>query len=156
MKKLPSFETLLAHFPAVDAPQVKALVGGDVNADYITNTCVVRVSRSLNYAGDPISARARDLWTLKGGDGKRYALRVKEFHRYMLENYGKPTISASPGKGAAGVSRLKFFGTRGIMMFDVRGWSDATGHFDLWNGLWMVYHGYFEKASKVHLWACDT
>jgi Type VI secretion system (T6SS), amidase effector protein 4 len=156
MKKLPPFEDLLRGFPAVDAPSVKALVGGQIDAEYLTNMCVVRVTRALNEAGDLIGPHARGMWTLKGADKKRYGLRVKEFHKYMQETYGKPAITVKAESKGAGVSFLPFVWKRGIMMFDVRGWADATGHFDLWNGLTNVYHGYFDKASTVHLWTSDT
>lgn len=38
-------------------------------------------------------------------------------------------------------------------MFDVRGWSDATGHFDLWDGTKCVGSEYFEEAHAIYLWS---
>ena len=66
----PSYARMARSYPTGSVSQVKRLIGGRVNANWITNTCVVRVSRSLNYAGHPIPKRFRGLLTVSGGDGK--------------------------------------------------------------------------------------
>jgi hypothetical protein len=38
------------------------------------------------------------------------------------------------------------------MISEVHVWSDATGHFDLWDGQQNRHEGYFDKASVVWLW----
>ena len=43
-----------------------------------------------------------------------------------------------------------------MICFEVDGWSDATGHFDLWNGSECIHSDYFSKASKVHLWEVSS
>ena len=43
-----------------------------------------------------------------------------------------------------------------LICFEVDGWSDATGHFDLWNGSECIHSEYFGKASKVHLWEVSS
>lgn len=146
-KQLPPYSLLKAQFPARSLPEVKALIGGGVDAEYITNGCVIRVSRALNYAGAPIPAGVRGLMTVPGGDGKRYALRVAEFRRYLRAAYGPPSRTAPGGAVAEG-----FRGAQGIILFDVRGWSDATGHADLWNGEACEYEGYWPQAFEVLLW----
>jgi hypothetical protein len=140
-RTLPSYSALKAYFPTVHADEVKRQIGGAVNAGWITNACVIRVSRALNYAGHDLPASYPGLLLVKGGDGKRYALRVKEFKRYMTGVYGPPRKSAVAGKA-------------GIIMFDVRGWSDATGHFDLWNGSKCEYSDYSNQAHEILLWTC--
>lgn len=48
---LPSFTDLRINYPTTSSELVKATIGGAVNAAYITNTCVVRMSRAFNYLG---------------------------------------------------------------------------------------------------------
>lgn len=141
MMILPSFGALRANFPgaAVGTAAVKTMIGGAVNASWITNTCVIRVSRAFNYGGAPIP-KWPGLNTVRGGDGKRYAYRVKEFHQFLVENVGQPTED--------------YKGQTGVIEFVVSGWSDATGHFDLWDGSQCLKQAYFEKASRVYLWRC--
>jgi len=38
------------------------------------------------------------------------------------------------------------------LQFDVQGWSDASGHFDIWNGTKIRYLEYFAKATTTTLW----
>lgn len=40
-------------------------------------------------------------------------------------------------------------------MFDVGGRSDATGHFDIWDGSQIRYHSYWDEAHSIYLWICD-
>ena len=47
-KKLPNFDELKKYYLTGSKEDVKTTIGGNVNAEYIENTCVVRVSRSLN------------------------------------------------------------------------------------------------------------
>lgn len=145
--KLPPYSALAKHFPALEADKVKALIGGNVNADYITNCCTIRMSRALNGAGAPIPKGSPGLTTVSGADGKRYAIRVKEFRVYMRATYGAPTLSVRGGAVAD-----SFRGKAGIIVFDVRIWNDASGHVDLWDGATCAYHGYWAEAFEVSLW----
>jgi hypothetical protein len=145
---LTGFSRMWTEYPRGEAEDVKTLIGGDVDADWITNTCVVRVSRSLNYAGHPIPVRPPGMSTIKGGDGKRYGIRVREMKVYLRNTQGAPQLSLA----VSGEVPDELRGRRGLLCFDVTGWSDATGHFDLWDGEACANHGYFERASRVHLW----
>jgi hypothetical protein len=145
---LTGFSRLWSEYPRGTAEDVKALIGGDVAADWITNTCVVRVCRSLNYGGYPLAVRPPGMSTIKGGDGKRYGIRVREMKVFMRSTQGAPQLSLALG----GDVPAELSGRRGVICFDVTGWSDATGHFDLWDGEACANHGYFERASRVHLW----
>jgi hypothetical protein len=150
-KKLGAFQRLWAEYASGPSEEVKARIGGAVNAAWIGNTCVVRVSRSLNYAGFPVPEGYPGLTTVKGGDGQRYGIRVTEFKAYLDREYGPPQVThAYERQGGAVPAEIK--GRQGIICFEVSGWSDASGHFDLWNGAACINHGYFERASRVHLW----
>jgi hypothetical protein len=148
---LTNFQAIWDAYPVGELDAVKATIGGAVNADWVTNTCVVRVSRALNYAGVVIPADDPALLTLKGADGKNYALRVREFKAYMTRVYGDPQITHVNG-GQGGPVPAEIAGQRGILCFDVSAWADATGHFDLWDGQAARDHGYFDVADAVHLW----
>lgn len=148
MASLPSFSLLWTHYPTGSAASVKAKIGGNVNMGWVTNTCVIRVSYSFNKAGDPIPNGYPGLTTARGGDGLRYAFRVSEFKPYLELKYKRPEVS--------GTSRGDVQGRRGVIMFDVQGWSDATGHFDLWDGSMCAGSEYFDKATAIYLWECTT
>ena len=137
--------------PGGEAEDAKSTIGGNADADWIENTCVIRMSRSFNYSGQPIPKRARGLSTVSGRDGMRYAFRVREFRAYLRRNYGQPTLYhkyAEPGGDVPG----SFRGRQGMIAFIVDAWIDATGHLDLWDGARCVHHGYFEEANEVELW----
>ncbi len=138
-------------YPNGEADQVKQAIGGQVEANWITNTCVIRVSRSFNYAGHPIPDDHHGLNTITGADGLRYAFRVQEFYRYLLNAYGQPMLSHTYVE-LGGQAPPEFIGRKGIICFIVKGWTDATGHMDLWDGRACIHQAYFDKASKVHLW----
>ncbi|MDQ6786837.1 MAG: type VI secretion system amidase effector protein Tae4 [Acidobacteriota bacterium] len=153
-KKLPNFDELKKNYLTGSKEDVKTTVGGEVNADYIDNTCVIRVSRALDYANDPI-VRMPGVLTVKGADKKLYALRVREFRKYMVKTYGKPAVDEKKAANGS-IPMDKFSGKRGIIGFEVKGWSDATGHFSLWDGTSILYdggHDYFGGlAYEAMLW----
>lgn len=162
--KLPSYKPLSANYPTGTADEVKKLVGGKVDAAWITNTCTVRLSRSLNYAGDEHKVpKEAGLFTVSGADHLQYALRVTEMKTFLKKKYGLPQISESANDGV--VDKSKFNGKNGIICFDVEGWKDASGHFTLWDGSSLLYggeHDYFSlnengvRTTKGYLWECPT
>jgi hypothetical protein len=145
MAKLPTFDALWNKYPHGSPEFVKQMIGGKVNAAWIVNTCTIRMSYTFNHAGLLIPRGFAGLNVVSGGDGLNYAYRVAEFRQWMVAAVGKPAV-----KGA----RSAVEGKKGVIMFDVRGWSDATGHFDLWNGGKCAHEEYFDKASQVWLWTC--
>lgn len=145
---LPSFTSMWANYPPDhDASAVKKAIGGKVDAGWIENTCTIRLSRAFNYSGQPIPRSHPGLSVVSGGDGMWYAFRVREMRRYLESRYGQATFQAN---GPEAFLHAK--GKQGIIMFDVVGWSNATGHFDLWNGRQARYEAYFSKAREVMIW----
>lgn len=147
---IPSADALISNYPQGDAATVKRQIGGGVNADWITNTCAIRLSRSFNKAGAKIPGNVAYLNTVRGGDGDRYAFRVKEFRKWLEARYGPPTLKAKGTRSAAAPE--SFRGKKGIICFVDCGWTDASGHLDLWDGEKCVNHGYFELAKEILLW----
>jgi hypothetical protein len=162
--KFPDFLKLWNAYPNGEADEVKKLIGGAVNADWITNTCTIRLSRAFNYAGTDWripygykyanqAANPKVLNTVKGADGLRYAFRVAEFLKYLKEKFGKPQIRVFKQRGED--MPHDFAGRRGIVVFNDCGWSDATGHVDLWNKDQIAHHAYWQEAKEVYLWSSD-
>ncbi len=158
MSKLRNFEAMWDAYPnpGGTAAAAKAAIGGGADRDWIRNTCVIRISRALHASGNPIPDRRDDgLATVVGADGLHYALRVHEFRRYLERTYGAPDLTHTYPDGEGGPVPNEFFGTRGIVVFDVEIWSDANGHIDLWNRDRCRHAAYYEVASKVMLWKVD-
>ena len=95
------------------------------------NTCGVRMSRALNYGALPISGKlvkSLGISTMTGGDGMLYIFRVRELKLYIRKVLSVTPIKETKTFGAA------FASSKGIVAFDVSGWSDASGHVALWDG----------------------
>eukprot|EP01147_Barroeca_monosierra_P002333 gene2333-8058_t len=152
-KPLPPFKKMWQNFPAGSSEQVKNDIGGRVDAAWIGNTCSIRLSRALNYSGHPIVRDRAGLNTVSGADAKWYGYRVREMEKYLRATYGKPDIEVS-AKGTSDL-RAAVLGHRGVIMFDVSGWEDATGHVDMWDGKNIRYSEYFDQAKRVCLWKCS-
>lgn len=152
-KKLTGFERMWNAYPAPGgtAEEAKAMIGGDALGKWLTNTCVVRVCRAMNYAGHPVPQGFPGLSTIRGADGMRYAIRVEEIRKFLTHVYGPPDLAEerTPTLREAPES---FAGQSGIIVFQVNGWLDATGHIDLWDGAECRHKGYFERAHRALLW----
>lgn len=150
-EKLPSFKRLFRNYPLGSPEAVKELIGGYVNRPSVVNTCVIRLSRSLNYADALLPRKwykGVKLITLRGGDNKRYAVRVREMKRYLKAKYGRADLIVSHPRSIP----KSFKGKKGIIVFDQK-FKNATGHTTLWNGYECVDDSYYWKsATKVYLW----
>ncbi len=152
-RTLSGFERMWNVYPAPagEAPEAKGIIGGGANVSWIENTCVIRISRCLNYAGHPVPQGHKGLATVGGADGLRYAYRVLELFSYLQATYGEPQISEQRDTPAA-TAPESFAGVKGIVCFRVKGWSDATGHIDLWDGARPRHAEYFAQSYSVVLW----
>lgn len=108
------------------------------------NACAIRMSFSLNYAGTPIT---RGPWgTVSGKDGKQYIYRVSDLLRFLKQRFGAPDKTVKNPKPSDLAS------DKGILVFSVSGWIDASGHATLWNGATCSDHCYFQNASEASIW----
>lgn len=148
---IPSIEKLSVNYPTGTAEEVKELIGGKVNLPWLTNTCVVRVSRAFNYSGQLIPKEYDGLETAEGADGLRYAYRVEEFEAFLRKRYGTPIISAKKGQFTTAIKDA-LTRYKGIILFKVDEWDDAAGHFDIWNGIECGTNCYFDEATAIDLW----
>lgn len=159
----PKFADMAAAYPKGSADEVKAKIGGKVDLPWITNTCVIRVSRALNYSGEAHKVtRGAKMETISGADGLWYGFRVRQFIPYFSAKYGPADFvmqgasyeeAIAEGR-KAGPARL----TKGVVAMEISGWHDATGHVDLWNfnrclsGA-CLQNDYLTKSSRLHFWA---
>lgn len=109
----------------------------------------------------------------KGSDKLNYWYRVRELAPYLSDNLGKPEIDIKLDKIEMPINLRKknnltqeewtqvwnsktkisqeewskINTTKGIIIFDVTGWYDATGHFTLWDGSHLIYPGGAEYGN---------
>lgn len=125
-----------------------------MNYGWIKNTCAIRMSRALNYSGHEIPNND-NLRTVPGGDNKRYAFRVQELREYLINQFSIPHHTYN-NPDLKSIIPQEFIGTKGIIVFTVDSWSDATGHFTLWDGSNCIDGtNYWGKASKVEIWIAN-
>jgi len=160
------FEKMWSAYPRGKSDDVKKQIGGYVNRGWITNTCAIRLSRTFNYAGCKAfripknkSFGGRKLNTVGGGDYMRYAYRVSEMRRFLRAKLGSPDVVwKNPNKARRqydneGINAPDAFrNERGIILFDVSIWNDATGHLDLWKQRECAGKCYFPESKEVLLW----
>lgn len=162
MASLPKWSVFWAAYPDYvnfTSPQVKVDIGGAVNADWITNTCAIRMSRALNYVGIPVPGNFSGLHTVKGADSKRYAYRVRELRPWLKHELGTPALEFKKKQNEA-FDRSQLAGIHGLIAFDIQ-FKDATGHLDALYGQTFSSeeHGltddYFALATKISVWKCS-
>ncbi|XOF35179.1 MAG: type VI secretion system amidase effector protein Tae4 [Candidatus Electrothrix sp. YB6] len=167
--KLPKWEALITHFPNKPAKDVFTEIGGKVQLNYeigvFTNACATRISQALNFSGEDhlipyytttdkagkkttqVSSGEKSSVQQDGNRTKKwYIFRVRVLLQYLEGKYGAPeTVSPAEYK-----ENLK--GRKGIIVFEVSGWSDATGHADLWDGEQCVRSDFGDKAHTILFW----
>lgn len=158
MTKRPAFQVMWKKFIEIYGDgtviAVGKKIGGRVNdnielgvtnpKDGFTNGCAIRLSYSLNYSGFKVG---RGVWkTVSGADKLWYMYRVRDLRTYLRKHFGKPDKSVTNPKPE------NFANMKGIIAFEVNGWSDASGHATMWNGKTCSDHCYFAEASEASLW----
>ncbi|MEM7574267.1 MAG: T6SS effector amidase Tae4 family protein [Bacteroidota bacterium] len=147
---LPAFDLLWSAYPVGSADEVKQSIGGKVNYPWIKNTCAIRMSRVLNYSGHPVpftkGANGKGV-TISGADKKWYFFRITDLRSFIERKFGPPDQVLQPPYDLQALANY-----RGIILFEVDVWDDATGHFTLWNGQAAADKAYFQQAKAVYLW----
>lgn len=163
MPKIPTIEMLFLKYAYGTIDDVANLIGGTVaanirNPKYINykDTCAIRVSRALNYAGDPIpplggfahpTMKGEKLRSDKGGDEKRYIYSTTDMREYLNKRYGYP--KKFPGNATADDVK----GLRGIIAF-------GYVHIDLWDRGTVANSSFFGNAKvandSVLIWETDS
>jgi hypothetical protein len=147
-----TYAGLLSQYPLGTKDDVKQLIGGGVNVDWIQNTCAIRMSRALNYSGFTIPSNQTGLFVVTGDDKKSYSLRMRELAKFLEGRIGAPSLVLA----AQPIRRKRLGEMKGIISFDIH-FTDATGHIDLWDGKTFTHEpeagkDYFSLATKVSFW----
>jgi hypothetical protein len=164
--RLPPFYSLQENYDIdPDYRAVKARIGGEVTESWLgNNTCAMRLSKSLNYAGKAYRIKkGYGMETVPGADGLNYGFKVAQLKNYLNRLYGHPKVIEKGTK----INQNDFLYKQGIIALDVSGWDNATGHFSLWDGTKLLYGDEFtlptslppglKKATvlvRVSLWEC--
>jgi hypothetical protein len=137
----PSFSAAWAasqqiYDPADPAGKVAKTIGGYVEKNIRnpdsnqrwSNTCAVRMSYVLNQAGLVISRIPGQ--TVSGADKRQYFFRVKDLVVFLRQHWGEADeiVEYPPSGGGPLVGR------KGVILFEISGWSDAQGHATLFDG----------------------
>lgn len=159
MEKLPSSSVLKGNYPALSAPLAFKQKGGKVELNYdigvFENACTTLDSKVLNESGGlhkipffkALGSNGKLEAQVSSGKNKNwYIFRVKILIKHLSESYGSPE-TFTPSEYTQ-----KIKGQKGIIIYEVNGWSNATGHADLWNGSSCVYQGYGDVSHKVYFW----
>jgi hypothetical protein len=132
--------------------EVGAFIGGKVDFNFnksrdvrFKNACAVRMSYSLNQSGVKIPYIASK--TISGENRNWYIFRVKDIIDFLKLKLGDPDLSINQP------SMEKLAHYKGILVVEVTGWSNASGHTTIWNGSRCLDEKcYFEKAKRAYLW----
>lgn len=161
----PSFATAWAasqriYDPANSGGKVADVIGGNVavnvnNPDQRmrwVNTCAVRLSYILNYSGLLVPRIPGQ--TVSGADKRWYFFRVRNLISFLEQQWGKAEIVKYPPSGGGALQ-----GKKGLILFEVSGWSDAQGHATLFNGSICYDHCYFNepgvkyRTDRAYFWS---
>lgn len=137
--------------PTNSGAKVAKMIGGNVEKNIRNpiatqrwdNTCAVRMSYILGQAGMIIPGIPGQ--TVSGADGKRYFFRVRDLIAFLKQRWGQAEIVNYPASGGGPLARKK-----GVILFEVAGWSDAQGHATLFNGKSCYDHCYFNEPEATY------
>lgn len=162
MAALPSFPKLKAEYldyVNYTSQQVLDKIGGKVKVNKFTNTCAVRLSRTLNYNNLklPGPKKFAGLAVVSGDDKKWYAFRVREIRKWLIHKLGQPKYDYKK-KAGEDFDKNDISTYKGIIGFDIQ-FSDATGHLDLWDGSYFTSEkkggltvDYWKSATRIWIW----
>lgn len=137
--------------PANSGAKVAKTIGGLVEKNINnpdpkqrwSNTCAVRMSYILNQAGMVIPRIPGQ--TVSGADKRQYFFRVKNLIAFLEQRWGKAEVVKYPPSGGGALA-----GKKGLILFEVSGWSDAQGHATLFNGNICYDHCYFNEPGAKY------
>lgn len=157
----PSWADMHRHYPGkeLDTKALYDKIGGGLagghTKKWLANTCAVRMSYALLRSGFNLSRTADPEASKFGADHKWYWLRVADLRSELyarfkgfdaelkLDLIDESLIddfeAMKPLYYARKAQAEEFLKTRlqtknGIIVFKVKGWGNATGHFTMWDG----------------------
>lgn len=92
--------------------------------------------------------------TVSGADGKKYFFRVRDLIAFLQQQWSKPEVVQYPSAVGGALA-----GKRGVILFEVSGWSDAQGHATLFDSRTCYDHCYFNvpgatyRTDRANFWS---
>ncbi|MCI3946928.1 cytoplasmic protein [Pseudomonas syringae] len=134
--------------PVTPEKRVAEVIGGLVaqninNPDPLQkwdNTCAVRISYILNYSGFALPKVPNE--TVTGGDKKQYFYRIHNLVTFLKDHWGRPDVVRYPPSDGGRLTNKK-----GVVIFEISGWSNARGHATLFDGNTCYDHCYFNEPG---------
>ena len=154
-----SYKKLERNFPTPtayptdinQAGNIWELIGGKVlsnaKSGVFCNSCSIRISHALNKSGVLIPFKRNETSSGKSPPKWWYIFRVQKMKDFLNENFGEPEIFTDE-------STFKRCAKKGILIMDISGWADATGHATLWNRKETIDNTdhYFKNTDKFSIW----
>ncbi len=159
--KRPSWADMHKHYPAKTVTtdvlyntMIKGKFKGHQNTSYLANTCATRMSYALLHSGFHLAQTKDTDGSMLGEDKKWYWIRVSDLKTELkirfkgfdaelkFDEIDKKLYSDDVAMAKCIADRKakaqKFLDTElakknGIIVFRVKGWGDASGHFTLWD-----------------------
>lgn len=146
-----------------------------IGLGWLTNTCAIRTTIALWAAGYNPGKVARSKWRgtkysvsvdgetpIKTKIRTSYLIRVLEVEKFVNLVFGRKAVVAKGGRGTQldildeqGNPQWRhpesLYGHAGLIHYSECGWTDATGHWDVWDGETVRNHGYADKCNKVEV-----
>jgi len=163
----PSWADMSKHYPDKNVTTevlYDTMLGGKFKQLYkhpaYGNTCAVRMSYALNRSGLKMGTAPSNDGDVTAPDGYKYWIRVSDLKPHLIKQFKGadeeltiPLIPAALIKDVPAMQQkyierrrlvqawldAKLAGRHGIVVFNVTGWGDATGHFTLWDGKSLAY-----------------
>lgn len=112
------------------------------------NACAIRMSYVLNKTGFKVPYISGK--TVSGGKGNWYIFRVRDLIRYLRSVFGEPDHTLDKP------SSVDFARHKGILVFEVDAWTDASGHATIWDGANCSDKCYFPLSKKAYIWTLEN
>jgi hypothetical protein len=137
----------------IGVSDVGTLIGGKVNYNInvltkvqgqFENACAIRMSYVLNNTGFKIPYIPNQ--TVSGKNGNWYIYKVKTIIKYLEKIFGKPDHTITNPTSS------KISSYKGIIVFEVDEWSNASGHVTIWDGVDCSDACYFTQSKKAYIW----
>lgn len=146
--------TLIDNYPTQSKEQLYSELKGEwpslINNDNYNNTCAIRLSIALLKSGINIPDQYREAIS---GENDNLIIKVKTMSRFLTDTLDAPFwgMSKQPGQTLNLATTVPGLG---ILAYHVK-WTNATGHFDLWDGQRFIGSGnpeHVKDGYELVLW----